>query len=249
MAAMTRICFVGAGSVVFTRQLLRDLFRYPDLDELDISLHDVDGDRLDTARGTAEQLARRLGKRATVSTSLDRRTALAGADFVINMIQVGGIEATRIDFAVPAKYGLRQTIADTIGVGGVFRALRTFPVLRDLAVDMARECPEALLLNYTNPMAMNVWWLAEVAPAIAAVGLCHSVYWTVHDLCALVGAGRGGRLPRRRRQPPGLAAAVAPGRAGPVPAAAATDRGRRAAAPAGPGGHVQPVRRLPDRDQ
>ena len=187
MARMTRICFIGAGSVVFTRQLLRDLFGYTDLGDVTISLHDIDPERLETARGTAEQLTRRLNRTATVIASLDRRKALAGADFVINMVQVGGIEATRLDFEVPARYGLRQTIADTIGVGGVFRALRTFPLLRALAADMATECPDAWLLNYTNPMAMNLWWLAEVAPAIRSVGLCHSVYWTVHDLCGLIG--------------------------------------------------------------
>ncbi len=189
MTAMTRICFVGAGSVVFTRQLLRDLMAYPDLGPLDIALHDIDAERLETARATAEQIAGRMARpgQVTVSASLDRRAALAGADFVINMIQVGGIEATRTDFAVPARYGLRQTIADTLGVGGVFRALRTFPVLRGIAEDMAAQCPDAWLLNYTNPMAMNVWWLAEVAPAIRSVGLCHSVYWTVHDLSELIG--------------------------------------------------------------
>ncbi len=184
---MTRICFVGAGSVVFTRQLLLDLFRYPDLGELEISLHDIDPDRLETARGTAEQIARRLARAVTVTASVTRRRALAGCDFVINMIQVGGIEATRCDFAVPARHGLRQTIGDTLGVGGVFRALRTFPALRELTDDMRTECPDAVLLNYTNPMAMNVWWLAETAPAIRSVGLCHSVYWTVHDLCDAIG--------------------------------------------------------------
>ena len=192
MTAMTRICFIGAGSVVFTRQLLRDLFRYADLGPLTISLHDIDADRLETARLTAEQLAGRLGAAAVVTASLDRRRALAGADFVVNVVQVGGIAATRIDFEVPSRYGLRQTIADTLGVGGVFRALRTFPVLRALAQDMHAECPGAWLLNYTNPMAMNVWWLSLVAPELPFVGLCHSVYWTVHDLCEVVGVPMDG---------------------------------------------------------
>ncbi len=94
--------------------------------------------------------------------------------------------ATVRDFEIPARYGLRQTIADTIGIGGIFRALRTFPVLDGIAADMIELCPDAWLLNYTNPMAMNIAYLAAVAPSLKAVGLCHSVYWTVHDLCELV---------------------------------------------------------------
>ena len=103
------------------------------------------------------------------------------------MIQVGGIDATRIDLEVPAAAGLLQTIGDTTGVGGVFRGLRTFPVLSGIAADMLDLCPDAWFLNYTNPMAMNVWWMSVVAPEIKTVGLCHSVYWTVHDLCELIG--------------------------------------------------------------
>ena len=184
---MTRICFVGAGSVVFTTRLLRDLLSYDDLGELHIALHDIDADRLETARLTAEQVARRLGRPVGVSAHTDRRAALEGVDVAITMFQVGGLAATKIDFEVPARFGLRQTIGDTLGVGGVFRALRTFPVLRDIAADMAAVCPDAWLLNYTNPMAMNVWWLAEVAPALRSVGLCHSVYWTVDGLCDIIG--------------------------------------------------------------
>lgn len=184
---MTTIAFVGAGSVVFTRQLLADIFGYPELADVRIALHDIDVDRLKTAEAIARQAAEQLGVRPTIGASLDRRTALEGADFVINMVQVGGIDATRVDFEVPKSFGIRQTIADTLGVGGVFRALRTFPVLRGIAEDMAAVCPDAWLLNYTNPMAMNVWWLAEVAPRLKAVGLCHSVYWTVAGLCDVVG--------------------------------------------------------------
>jgi alpha-galactosidase len=184
---MTRVVFLGAGSVVFTKQLVTDLMRFDDLPDLELVLHDIDPARLDVARGTAEQVAQRLGRRLTVLAEPDRRTALTGASFAVNMIQVGGIDATIKDLEIPARYGLRQTIGDTTGVGGVFRALRTFPVLSGIARDMAEVCPDAWLLNYTNPMAMNVWWLATVAPELRAVGLCHSVYWTVNDLCALVG--------------------------------------------------------------
>jgi alpha-galactosidase len=184
---MTQIVFLGAGSVVFTRQLLADLFRFEDLPPLRIVLHDIDADRLEVARGTAGQLAERFGRSAEIIATLDRREALTGADFAINMIQVGGIDATRVDLEVPAAAGLRQTIGDTTGVGGVFRGLRTFPALSAIAADMLEVCPDAWFLNYTNPMAMNVWWLSVIAPQLKTVGLCHSVYWTVHDLCELIG--------------------------------------------------------------
>jgi alpha-galactosidase len=184
---MPQIVFLGAGSVVFTRQLLADLFRFTDLPPLRIVLHDIDVERLHVAQGTVEQVAARFGRSAEIVSTLDRREALLGADFVINMIQVGGIDATRVDLEVPAAAGLLQTIGDTTGVGGVFRALRTFPVLSGIAADMLELCPDAWFLNYTNPMAMNVWWMSVVAPSIKTVGLCHSVYWTVHDLCELIG--------------------------------------------------------------
>ncbi len=184
---MPTLVFLGAGSVVFTRQLLTDLLRYADLPVLDLALHDVDVERLEVARLTALNVAEQLGREVRIRASADRREALAGADFVINMIQVGGIAATRLDLEIPARYGLRQTIGDTTGVGGVFRALRTFPVLSGIARDMRELCPDAWFLNYTNPMAMNIWWFSQVAPDLRAVGLCHSVYWTVNDLCELVG--------------------------------------------------------------
>ncbi len=184
---MPTIVFLGAGSVVFTRQLLTDLLRFPDLPELHVALHDIDAERLEVARLTAASVSRQLGRPVRVTASLDRREALQGADFVINSIQVGGIAATKVDLEIPARYGLRQTIGDTTGVGGVFRGLRTFPVLTAIARDMLEICPDAWFLNYTNPMAMNVWWLSLVAPELRAVGLCHSVHWTAHDLCELVG--------------------------------------------------------------
>jgi alpha-galactosidase len=184
---MTKVVFLGAGSVVFTRQLIADLLRFDDLPEIDLVLHDINAERLEVAHGTAQQMSRQLGRELSVSATLDRREALEGATFVVNMLQVGGIDATRIDLEVPARHGLRQTIGDTTGVGGVFRALRTFPVLSAIARDMLELCPDAWFLNYTNPMAMNVWWMSVVAPQIKTVGLCHSVYWTVVDLCELIG--------------------------------------------------------------
>ncbi|RCS60121.1 alpha-glucosidase/alpha-galactosidase [Microbacterium sp. JB110] len=183
---MVNIAFIGAGSVVFTRQLVTDILRFPELADARFVLHDIDSARLAVAEATASHVSDRLGARAVVVGTTDRRAALDGADFVINMIQVGGIDATLADLEIPARHGLRQTIGDTTGIGGVFRALRTFPVLSDLASDMRDLCPDAWLLNYTNPMAMNVWWLSVTAPDIKVAGLCHSVHWTAHDLAELI---------------------------------------------------------------
>ncbi|WP_305783462.1 alpha-glucosidase/alpha-galactosidase [Symbioplanes lichenis] len=184
---MTVIAFLGAGSVVFTRELLADILSFDELRGVTLALHDIDAERLETAEAIARRTADQLGAKPEITTSLDRRAVLDGADFVINAIQVGMHAATVRDFEIPARYGLRQTIADTLGVGGIFRALRTFPVLEAIARDMRELCPDAWLLNYTNPMAMNIGYLAAVAPDVKAVGLCHSVFWTVHDLCELVG--------------------------------------------------------------
>ncbi len=184
---MVTIAFIGAGSVVFTRELATDILRYPELSDVRFALYDIDPERLSVAARTVEQVSRQLGAAAQVVATLDRREALAGADFVVDMIQVGGIDATLKDLEIPARFGLRQTIGDTTGVGGVFRALRTFPVLTDIARDMMEICPDAWFLNYTNPMAMNVWWASVVAPELKTVGLCHSVYWTAHDLGELIG--------------------------------------------------------------
>jgi alpha-galactosidase len=179
---MFTIAFVGAGSVEFTRQLLRDVLSFPELAGCSISLHDIDPERLEVAAALA-----RLAGATGVRTSLSRCEALEDADVVVNMVAIGGHEATLRDFDVPESFGLRQTIGDTLGIGGIFRGLRTFPFLEALAADMLAVCPDAWLLNYTNPMAMNIQYLATVAPRLKAVGLCHSVHWTIHDLSALVG--------------------------------------------------------------
>jgi alpha-galactosidase len=185
--AMTVIAFLGAGSVVFTRELLADILSFDELRGVTLALHDINPERLETAELIARRTAEQLGAKPVITASLDRRRALDGADFVINAIQVGMYEATVRDFEIPARYGLRQTIADTLGIGGIFRALRTFPVLDGISRDMLEICPEAWLLNYTNPMAMNIGYLAATAPTLKAAGLCHSVFWTVHELCELLG--------------------------------------------------------------
>ena len=157
---MTTICFVGAGSAEFTRQLLRDLLSYPDLGELNLVMHDNDPRRLVLAEQLAKIAVTHHGRQAQVRATSDRRAALSGADFVINTVSIGGHLATLTDFDVPERFGVRQTIGDTLGVGGVFRGLRTFGFLHDLARDMTEVCPQAWLLNYTNPMAMNIGYLS-----------------------------------------------------------------------------------------
>ncbi|HEY3478105.1 MAG TPA: alpha-glucosidase/alpha-galactosidase [Streptomyces sp.] len=186
MTTTTKIAFIGAGSVVFTQGLLADLFAFPELKDAHIALHDIDPERLATAYGAARHIAGVRGARPRITAHAERLVALEGADFVINIIQVGMGEATRTDFEIPARYGLRQTIGDTLGVGGVFRALRTFPVLASLGADIRAVCPDAWLLNYTNPMAMNVQYLTQATGLTRVIGLCHSVYWTVRDLSELL---------------------------------------------------------------
>jgi alpha-galactosidase len=180
------IVIIGAGSAEFTRELLGDLFSFPELTSARVVLHDIDPERLETAEAIAHATARAAGAHPEVVTATDRRRALDGADYVINVIQVGMHQATVRDFEIPARYGLNQTIGDTIGVGGIFRGLRTFPVLAGIAKDMTELCPDAWLLNYTNPMAMNVSYLHHVAPRLKVLGLCHSVHWTMVGLCELI---------------------------------------------------------------
>ncbi|ORA35306.1 alpha-glucosidase/alpha-galactosidase [Mycobacterium aquaticum] len=180
------VVIIGAGSVEFTRELLGDILSFPELESIRIVLHDIDSERLETAEAITHATARAAGASPEVNATTDRRRALDGADYVINVIQVGMHEATLRDFEIPARYGLNQTIGDTIGIGGIFRGLRTFPVLAGIARDMQQLCPEAWLLNYTNPMAMNVSFLHHVAPRLRVLGLCHSVYWTMVGLCELI---------------------------------------------------------------
>jgi len=184
---MTRIAFIGAGSVEFTRNLLGDIFSFPELADAEIVLHDIDEERLATAEAMARWTSGELGARGRISTTTDRRRALDGADFAVNVIQVGGHAATLLDFEIPKKYGLRQTIADTSGVGAVLRALRTIPVMLGIADDMAELCPEAWMLNYTNPMAMNCWAWYEGSLHQNIVGLCHSIQNTSRQVAEYVG--------------------------------------------------------------
>ena len=184
---MAKIALIGAGSVVFAKNLIGDILSFPELADCHIALMDIDPERLRVAERMAQKVAAALNTRPTITTHLERRAALTGAHYVINTIQVGGYRpSTVIDFDVPKRHRLRQTIADTLGVGGIMRALRTAPVLRDLCSDMEAVCPQAWLLNYTNPMAMNCWALSRLTP-IRTVGLCHSVQGTAMQLADDIG--------------------------------------------------------------
>jgi alpha-galactosidase len=182
-----RIVFIGAGSVEFTKNLVGDILSFPELESSEIVLHDIDPERLEAGAAIARWTTDALGAGASISSTLDRRAALDAADYVINMVQVGGHEATLLDFELPLRHGLRQTIGDTLGVGGIFRALRTIPVMLGIAEDMAEGCPDAWLLNYTNPMAMLCWAVYEGSPIDRVVGLCHSVQGTTRRLAEIVG--------------------------------------------------------------
>lgn len=180
---MAKIAFIGAGSTVFAKHLIGDVLSFPELADSHIALMDIDAERLKTSQVVAEQVNRVLGTKATITATTDRAEALVDADYVINMVQIGGYKpSTVIDFEVPKKYGLRQTIADTLGIGGIFRGLRTIPFMMDLCNDMEEQCPDALLLNYTNPMAMLCWAVNQYS-GIANIGLCHSVQGTAQQLC------------------------------------------------------------------
>jgi alpha-galactosidase len=184
---MARIAFIGAGSVVFTKNLLGDILWFPELRDVEIALHDIDADRLATAEAMARYVARERAASPTITAHANREAALDGADYVINMVQIGGHEATLLDFELPTRYGLRQTIADTLGIGGIFRTLRTADHMLALGREMAVLCPGAWLLNYTNPMAMLCWLVYGGTPTQNVVGLCHSVQHTTEDLAELVG--------------------------------------------------------------
>jgi len=181
VAKRPTIAMIGAGSVVFARHLLGDIMSWPEFQEPHIALMDIDADRLEVAEAMARKLAAALGAHPTISAHRTRKPALEGADYVINTIQVGGFPATRIDFDIPARYGLKQTIADTNGIGGIFRALRTMPVMVGIAREMEELCPRAIFINYANPMAMVCWAVAR-ATGIQTVGLCHSVQGTAMRL-------------------------------------------------------------------
>ncbi len=200
---MAKITFMGAGSTVFVRNVLGDCMCREALRDSHFALYDIDGERLKESAFILDILNKNINEgRATITTHLgerSRKTALRGADFVVNAIQVGGYEpSTVIDFEIPKKYGLRQTIADTLGIGGIFRALRTIPVMLDFARDIEEVAPDAWFLNYTNPMAMLTGAMLH-GTGVKTVGLCHSVQVCAKDLFETLGMEWSGERARNIR--------------------------------------------------
>lgn len=183
MARDPKITFIGAGSTVFMKNIIGDVLQRPALSGATIALMDINRERLEESAIVVNKLISTLGAKAKAKTFTDQKKALAGADFVVVAFQIGGYEpCTVTDFEVPRKYGLRQTIADTLGVGGIMRGLRTVPHLWKICEDMLAVCPNAIMLQYVNPMAINTWAIAEKYPTIRQVGLCHSVQGTAMEL-------------------------------------------------------------------
>ncbi|MGZ9810209.1 alpha-galactosidase [Pseudoroseicyclus sp. H15] len=190
---MAKITFIGAGSTVFAQNILGDVLSNPELADSEIALFDIDAERLSTSEIMARRIASTLKLQGlSITATTDRREALKGSDFVVLMMQIGGYKpSTVIDFEIPKEFGVRQTIADTLGIGGIFRALRTIPVVLDVAKDMDELCPGALMMNYVNPMAMISWAVQEAYPNLAYVGLCHSVQETSEHLARVLGEDIG----------------------------------------------------------
>jgi alpha-galactosidase len=183
MTRNPKITFIGAGSTVFMKNIVGDVLQRPSLSGATIALMDINPQRLEESAIVVNKLIATLGVKAKAETHSDQRKALAGADFVVVAFQIGGYEpCTVTDFEVPKKYGLRQTIADTLGVGGIMRGLRTVPHLWKICEDMLAVCPDAIMLQYVNPMAINTWAISEKYPEIRQVGLCHSVQGTAMEL-------------------------------------------------------------------
>lgn len=178
-----KIAFIGAGSTIFMKNIVGDCLHFRALASATFALMDIDRQRLDESALVAAKMIATMGASATVETTMDQREAVTGADFVVTAFQIGGYKpCTATDFDIPNAHGLQQTIADTLGVGGIMRGLRTVPALWKLAEDMLALCPNALLLQYVNPMAINTWALCARYPALKQVGLCHSVQNTVEEL-------------------------------------------------------------------
>ncbi len=184
---MPKISLIGAGSVVFARRLLQDIMCVPELSDSTVSLMDTDPERLELMGKFAKKLAIDTGTNINIEVTADRREALAGSNYVLTTIRVG--DSFERDIAIPLKYGVDQSVGDTVGPGGVFKALRTAPVLLDICDDIEDVAPDATLLNYTNPMAIACWSIAE-ATDVPTLGLCHSVQHTTADLADYIGAPR-----------------------------------------------------------
>ncbi|MEH6975480.1 alpha-glucosidase/alpha-galactosidase [Bacillus sp. JJ675] len=189
---MSKIAFIGAGSTIFAKNVLGDCLMVPALDGFEFALYDIDSRRLKESKDMLEHLRNRYNETISIRAYDDRKEALAGAKYIINAIQVGGYKpSTVIDFEIPKKYGLKQTIADTVGIGGIFRALRTIPVLLEMAKDIESVAPDAWFLNYTNPMASLTGAMLRYTD-VKTVGLCHSVQVCTKDLFESLGMEHDG---------------------------------------------------------
>ncbi len=183
-----KIAFIGAGSTIFMKNIIGDVLHYADLSDASIALMDIDSARLEDSALVANKMIASMGVAAQVTTHTSQRAALDGADFVVVAFQIGGYKpCTVTDFDIPKSYGLDQTIADTLGIGGIMRGLRTVPHLWSICEDMLEVCPDATLLQYVNPMAINVWAIGARYPQIKQVGLCHSVQGTAEELARDLG--------------------------------------------------------------
>ncbi len=179
---MTKISLIGAGSVVFSKQLMVDILEFPSLSQCEFCLEDINPERLDLIEKVAKMFIKQRNSKATITTTNSIEEAVKDADFVINLVQVGGFKSTLIDFEIPEKYGLKQTIADTMSVGGIFRALRTMPVMDEICKAIIKYDSKSYFLNYTNPMAMLSQYVLIKYPTVKYVGLCHSVQTTSKQL-------------------------------------------------------------------
>lgn len=184
---MSKIVFIGAGSVIFAKNLIVDMLSFQELAGCTITLMDIDTKRLGMIKHLTDKVMAQNHFKAVIEATEDRRKALQGADFVLTMIQVGGLDAYECDINIPLKYGVKQAVGDTLGPGGIFRFLRTALVYNDIISDMEEVCPDALWLNYVNPMAMNCWYINK-RTGIKNVGLCHSVQETSKWLAKIIGA-------------------------------------------------------------
>ena len=183
---MAKIVLIGAGSHVFSRNTISDVISYPELRDSTISLMDIDKERLDLITAFANKLVEHYGFKTQIESTTDRREALEGADYVIDAIRVGGSLPTQADREITVKYGVNEAIGDTIGPSGVFYGLRNIPVILDICHDMEELCPDAWLINYSNPMAMTCWAINDYTH-IRNVGLCHSVQGTSRELARYIG--------------------------------------------------------------
>ena len=184
---MAKITIIGAGSLVFTRNIVGDILSFPDLAESTICLMDIHKGRLDLITQYINKLVGLMGVSAKIETTTDRKKALKGADYVLVTIQAGGLEMFEKDIEIPLKYGINQEVGDTLGPGGVFRGMRSLVVMQDILKDMEKFCPEAYLINYSNPMAINCWGMYESSKKIKIIGLCHSVQGTAEQLSKYIG--------------------------------------------------------------